>query len=121
MKKENETVGSIDTILGQGIIFKGELKGDGNIKIDGQFNGRLEAMGDVYIGKSAEIIGDCHVGNIVIGGKIKGNVVAQKRVEILPSGELYGDILSPRICIADGVVFEGNCKTLKESNARDIQ
>lgn len=121
MKKENEAVGSIGTILGQGIVFKGELKGDGNIKIDGHFDGRLETAGDVYIGKNAEIVGDCHVGSIVVGGKVKGNVVAQKRIEILPSGELYGDILAPRICIADGVVFEGNCKTLKESNARDTQ
>lgn len=121
MKKENETVSSIATILGHGIVFKGELKGNGNIKIDGHFEGRLESTGDVYIGKDAEIVGDCHVGSIVVGGKVKGNVVAQKRVEILPSGELYGDILAPRVCIADGVAFEGNCKTLKESNARDIQ
>ncbi len=121
VKKETETVGSIETVLGQNVVFKGELKGDGNIKIDGQFNGRIESTGNVYIGKKAEIIGDCHVGTIVIGGKVKGNVVAQKRVEILQSGELYGDILAPRICIADGVVFEGNCKTLRESNARDIK
>ncbi|MDD5773322.1 MAG: polymer-forming cytoskeletal protein [bacterium] len=113
MKKENGKIDSIDTILGQGIIFKGELKGDGNIKIDGQLSGLIEATGDVYIGKKAGVIGDCHVGSIIIGGKVKGNVVALKRVEILPDGELHGDILAPRICIADGVIFEGNCKISK--------
>jgi cytoskeletal protein CcmA (bactofilin family) len=113
VKKENDNIDSIDTILGQGIILKGELKGNGNIKIDGQLIGRLEATGDVYIGKKAEVTGDCHVGSIIIGGKVKGNVVAQKRVEVLPNGELHGDILAPRICIADGVIFEGNCKISK--------
>ena len=110
MKKEIDNINSIDTVLGQGLIVKGELKGDGNIRIDGQFSGRLEATGDVYIGKKAEVVGECHVGSIIIGGKLQGNVVAQKRVEVLPSGELYGDIIAPRICIADGVIFEGNCK-----------
>lgn len=116
MKMENGKSGSIDTILGHGIVFLGELKGDGNVKIDGHVNGRLEVAGDVYIGKNAEIIGDCNVGSIIIGGKVKGNVVAERRVEVLPGGELRGDILAPRICIADGVVFEGNCKVAKESN-----
>lgn len=113
MKKENTQIGSIDTVLGQGLILKGDLKGDGNIRIDGQLNGRLESTGDVYIGKKAEVTGDCHVGSIIIGGRVKGNVVALKRVEVLSSGELYGDILAPRICIADGVIFEGNCKISK--------
>lgn len=113
MKKENDNIESIDTILGQGIIFTGDLKGDGNIRIDGRLNGRIEATGDVYIGKKAGVTGDCHVGSIIIGGKVKGNVVALKRVEILPDGELHGDILAPRICIADGVIFEGNCKITK--------
>lgn len=113
MKKENDQIDSIDTILGQGIIVKGELIGDGNIRIDGQLNGRLEASGDVYIGKKANVTGDCNVGSIIIGGKVTGNVVATKRVEVLPDGELHGDILAPRICIADGVIFEGNCKISK--------
>ncbi|MEW6087660.1 MAG: polymer-forming cytoskeletal protein [bacterium] len=115
MKKEDEKIDPIDTVLSQGVILKGELKGNGNIRIDGHLSGKVEATGDVYIGKKAEVIGDCHVGSIIIGGKVKGNVFAKKRVEVLPSGELYGDILAPRICIADGVVFEGNCKIAKES------
>ena len=110
MKKENDKIDLIDTIVGQGILLEGALKGDGNIRIDGRLSGGIEASGDVYIGKKAEIVGDCHVGSIIIGGKIQGNIVAQKRVEVLPSGELYGNILAPRICIADGVIFEGNCK-----------
>ncbi|HNK96414.1 MAG TPA: polymer-forming cytoskeletal protein, partial [Leptospiraceae bacterium] len=40
---------------------------------------------------------------------IHGNIYASERVVLLSTCRLYGDIITPKLFIEEGVLFEGKC------------
>ncbi len=105
----NAASGKIESIIGSGTEVRGELKGSGNIRIDGFFEGRILCEGSLYIGKNGHVSGEISVDSVVVGGKVYGNVEAKNKLEIITGGQLFGDIKARQVVIAEGVVFEGNC------------
>lgn len=102
---ENKVV----TILGPGTQVKGELSCKGTIRIEGKVEGTVYSDDSVVLLDSGAIKGDIHAGQVIISGEVRGNVKAVDRLEISSQGKVIGDISAPRICIHEGVVFEGLC------------
>ncbi len=105
----NERVGSVDTLLGVGSDFKGQINAKGTIRVDGRVEGNISSEEGVIIGDKGVVKGNLSAKAIMISGKVTGNVIATKRLEITPTGQLQGDISTPRLAIAEGVIFKGNC------------
>ena len=63
---------------------------------------------------------DIKVGSIVIGGIVRGNIEASEKLEMLSTGQVFGNIRTAKLNIADGVVFEGKCEMIKNSESIDI-
>ncbi len=105
----NEKIGNVDTILGAGSDFKGQINAKGTIRIDGRTEGNVSSEESVIIGEKGTVKGNISAKTILITGKVMGNVNAAKRLEIMPAGQLQGDIRTPRLAIAEGVIFKGNC------------
>lgn len=99
----------VETILGAGSEFKGQMNTKGTIRIDGKIEGNVTSDEGVIIGEKGAVKGNINGKTVLISGKVTGNVNANKRLEIMPSGQLQGDIHSPRLAIAEGVIFKGNC------------
>ena len=104
-----EKISGVETLLGIGSEFKGQVTVKGNIRIDGRLEGNITSEEGIVVGEKGYIKGNLTSKNILVSGKVFGNVVAYKRLEILPTGHLEGDIKTQRIAIAEGVVFKGNC------------
>jgi cytoskeletal protein CcmA (bactofilin family) len=105
---EEKTRG-VDTILGAGSDFKGQINAKGTIRIDGKIEGNVSSEEGVIIGEKGLIKGNISAKTVLVSGKVSGNVTAAKRLEIMPAGQLQGDIHTPRLAIAEGVIFKGNC------------
>ena len=60
-------------MLGTGATLKGELRNQGNIRLDGIFEGTLEIEGNILIGETAKITADINARNISIAGAVRGN------------------------------------------------
>ena len=97
----------IENVLGPTTSFQGHLKAEGNIRIDGYFDGSIETTGNVIIGEAAKVVADITAENIQVWGAIKGNVNASGRLEILPSGRVWGDIKVTSLLIDEGGLFRG--------------
>jgi cytoskeletal protein CcmA (bactofilin family) len=111
--KEAETTtgqGSLNSILGQGCKFKGNIELKGTIRIDGEFDGTMECPETLIIGKSGVVKANVTVKNAIIGGKIVGNIAASNKIELQTGSHVEGDIETARLVIDEGVFFEGNCK-----------
>jgi len=111
--KEAETTtgqGSLNSILGQGCKVKGEISLKGTIRVDGEFDGKIECPDTLIVGKSGVVKADVNVKNAVIGGKIIGNISATNKIELQTGSHVEGDIATTRLVIDEGVFFEGNCK-----------
>lgn len=108
MSNEKITAG-VETILGPGSDFKGQITVKGTIRVDGKIEGNISSEEGVIVGERGSVKGNLTGKTVLISGKVAGNVIASKRLEIMPTGQLLGDIRSPRLAIAEGVIFKGNC------------
>lgn len=81
-----------------------------NLKINGQFSGKLSVQGTLTIGEKAKVQANIHGDNVVIAGKVHGDVVANKMLVLLPTSVLEGNIMTPKLNIVEGALFQGSCQ-----------
>jgi excisionase family DNA binding protein len=80
-----------------------------NLKINGQFKGTLDTKGTLTIGNSAHVEASITGDNIVIAGRVTGDVTAHKMLVLMPTGNLRGNIITPKLNIVEGALFQGRC------------
>ncbi len=98
-----------ETVIGSDVSIKGELSFDGCMKVEGKIEGRITTRGRLALGKGAQITADVTVGQVAIEGNFKGNVVATERIELASTAHVLGDVRGPKLVIAEGASFVGNC------------
>ncbi len=100
----------IRAFLGEQTSFEGKLIFEGTVRIDGKFQGEIHTDDVVIIGETAEVNAEINAGEIIISGTVRGNVYAKDNLEILSPGKVYGNILTPKLTIQEGVIFDGTCR-----------
>ena len=95
--------------LYKGSRVTGQLSFQGPARIDGKVDGEINCQGVLTIGEDAEVKAKITGQVVVIRGKVEGNVTAKERIELLAPARLIGNIDAPRLIIAEGVVFDGDC------------
>lgn len=115
IRDKNDEIG-IRTTLGKETVFMGTLKFSESLKIDGRFEGEIDATGFLVISPNAEVKAkSIRASSIIVGGTVYGDLVAADKLELLPSAKVYGNVKTSRLRIADGVVFEGQCEMIRNS------
>lgn len=112
-KHEGEKVLDVDASMQGSLVFKDPV----NLKINGRFEGTLNTKGSLMIGEHAVVNADITGDTVVIAGKVNGNIHALKELKLIAPGCVVGDIRSPLLSVAEGAVFEGNCKMLSKSRS----
>jgi len=87
----------------------GQLSFQGPARIDGFVEGEIQCQGPLTVGEGADVRARISGQVVTIQGKVEGNVTAKERVELLAPARLIGNIKAPRLLIAEGVVFDGDC------------
>jgi len=100
---------SIKTIIGQGSFIKGNLSISGVTRIDGDISGDILSNSCVMIGENARVCGNITVTSVISRGLIQGNVLAENEVRLFSSAIVLGDVITKKINIQNGVLFEGRC------------
>lgn len=108
VRSEPSTPGLVG-FLHKGSRVSGQLVFQGPAQIDGIVEGEVQCHGSLTIGEGAEVRAKISGQNVVIRGKVEGNVTAKEKVELLAPARLMGNVTAPRLVIADGVVFDGDC------------
>ncbi|MDI6603882.1 MAG: polymer-forming cytoskeletal protein [Thermoanaerobacteraceae bacterium] len=106
----NINTDKIETIIGKNTNLEGNLKSQGTIRIDGNFNGKIDVDGNIIVGENSKIEADITTDNISISGEIKGNLIVKGQAQLTSNAKLFGDIEVQNIIIDDGAIFEGKCK-----------
>ena len=95
--------------LYKGSRVSGQLSFQGPARIDGFVEGEIQCQGPLTVGEGADVRARISGQVVTIQGKVEGNVTAKERVELLAPGRLIGNVNAPRLIIAEGVVFDGDC------------
>lgn len=98
-----------ETVLGSDVTFKGEIAFENSMRVEGKVEGKINSKGRLSLGKGAQITAEIIVGQLSVEGAFKGNVVAAERIELASSAHVLGDIRAPKLVIAEGATFVGNC------------
>lgn len=109
----------INSIIGEGTRFNGEFDLNGLLRIDGDFCGTVRTRGKVLVGRNGRAECTVYAGTVVIGGIVRGNVFADEKVVVLSTGIVIGNISSPRFIVEEGVIFNGNCKIIKQEKPKN--
>ena len=105
---------SINTILGEGSFFSNEVKVQGNLRIQGDVDGNIEAKGNVFIGEKARVRGDILADSAEIYGIVLGDIIAPKSIIIASTAVVIGDIFSREVQIDSKAIFSGHCISIKD-------
>ncbi len=97
---------AIETVIGPNTYVKGEVQGDGGMRIDGVVEGVIETTGNLMITESAKVLSDVKANNVSISGAVRGNISAN-RVEILDTGRVWGDLTTKSCLINEGAYLRG--------------
>ena len=109
--KEPSVPGSsfINTLVGQGSSFKGDVNVHGFFRVDGDFQGSITTEGRILVSPTGRIQGSLTGRDIVVGGVVKGDLYATERITLLASALIVGNLFAPRIQMERGVLVEGYC------------
>ena len=120
-KRVDETVASndIETVVGKSTCIRGEISGDGNVRIDGRVEGGITIQGNVVIGESGVVKGDISAANLVISGSITGNADIKGNLAIYATGQLIGDVKVKSLNIDDGGIFKGRSEMTVRVQEKD--
>jgi cytoskeletal protein CcmA (bactofilin family) len=100
--------------LGPSLFLKGELSGEEDVIIEGQYKGKIDLTNhNILVGSGAKVKGDIRVKNITIKGTVEGNIEASGKIFILKDGQMKGDLKAPKISIMEGAKFKGGIKIEK--------
>ena len=81
-----------------------------NLKINGQFEGKLVTKGTLTISETAVVKAEIEGDIINIAGKVEGNIKAHKELRLKRPAQVKGDIATPILGVEPGSVFEGSCR-----------
>jgi cytoskeletal protein CcmA (bactofilin family) len=113
-KREEDFVstrpGDIHTLLGKGSEFTGKLTFEGQVRIDGRFNGEISTKDTIVIGDGARVEATISAGTVIIHGTVVGNVTAAQIIELKTPGRVKGDLTTPALTIERGASYDGTCK-----------
>ncbi len=108
--KDDKANDRVDTIIGAGTVFTGDLDIKGTLRVDGRCEGKVTSSGDVVVGESGQLVSTVQARNLHVAGTVKGDIKTPGVLEISPTGKVYGDIEVGKVIIADGAIFQGQCR-----------
>lgn len=91
-----------------------ERKDPVNLRINGKFEGTLDAKGSLTIGSTAVVKADIIGDNVIIEGRFNGKIVARTGLTLLSTANVEGEIYPAKLNISEGAIFDGRCSMMHD-------
>jgi cytoskeletal protein CcmA (bactofilin family) len=110
MAKFNEPDNTTINLISNGTDITGDIRSNGDIRIDGSLTGNLNTKGKVVVGTTGKVKGEIICKNSEVAGFIEGKITVTQLLNLKVSSKINGDIITSKLSIEPGAVFSGNCK-----------
>ncbi len=108
-KNTNPETAPTINFLGTGTTIDGDIKSNGDFRIDGHLKGSINSKGKVVIGSSGKVEGDIVCQNADVSGIIQAKLVVHELLTLKASATIHGDIFTSKLAIEPGAKFTGSC------------
>ncbi len=92
-----------------GTTIEGEIKSNGDIRVDGKIVGRIDISGKLVVGEKGEVEGEVNCSHANISGKIKGKMEISELLTLQTTAKVNGDIITNKLAVEPGAEFTGSC------------
>jgi cytoskeletal protein CcmA (bactofilin family) len=96
------------SVLPPSMKFKGELRADEDLLIQGTVEGIIHHTQRVTICEEGRVKAQISAQIVKIEGVVEGDVQADRSVFVAESGTLRGNIQAPSVCLVEGSNFNGS-------------
>jgi len=108
-KTYNEVNTQVINLIGKGTVITGDIKSEGDIRIDGELNGNISSNGRVVVGDTGKVTGEVVCKNCEVAGHVKGKLKVEQLITLKSTSTVQGEISTDKLSIEPGSVFSGNC------------
>ena len=106
--------------VSHGIKIKGEISGQGNLCLDGEFEGRIRiGDGSFTVGPNARVTAEIEAREIIVHGEVIGTLKGE-RVQVSRTGRVTGDMETRGIVIEDGAVLRSKVQGRQEDQPAQL-
>ncbi len=88
--------------------IKGTLHTEGNVLIEGCFQGEIDAKETVWVENGSQTEAQLRANDVIISGSFNGEVDCRHRLQVTASATVSGEIKTPVLVIEDGATV--NCR-----------
>jgi cytoskeletal protein CcmA (bactofilin family) len=100
----------VTSVLGTGIIWKGNLSGSGGVRIEGAFEGDITLRGLLVVGETGRVTCEHLKANVVIvAGAVRGDITCEK-LEIRATGRVWGNVITAAFATEEGAFLRGQIR-----------
>ena len=104
----------VTSILGEGTSWKGEITGEGGLRIEGLYEGKIDLDGLIIIDKKGRVESDLiKADTVIVAGAVRSDIQA-KRVEIRSTGRVWGNVTAVRFSTEEGAYLRGKIQMEEE-------
>ena len=96
-------------IVAKNTSLVGDIKSEGDFRIDGTLEGTIKILGRVIIGKNGFVKGTIEATNADIAGKFSGQLQVTKKLSLKSTANVSGDVSISELSIEPGATFNVNC------------
>lgn len=108
-------------VVAAGAKWKGTLKVEDSVRVDGVFSGELDAKGTVHVSEGAEVDAKIHAAYVVISGAFRGEIRAERKAELMPTSRVSGEVMAKALSIHEGALLDGTVQMTDSPRANASQ
>lgn len=103
-------------VIGRSIRIDGDLRGEEDLRIEGDVNGTIQLKNHTLtIGSEGKIKADVYAKSVTVDGVMEGDICGSEQVSIRKTARVRGNIVAPRVSLEDGAKFKGSIEMDSEA------
>lgn len=115
------TTDRVTSVLGPGVVWKGQLSGSGGVRIEGALEGDITLRGLLVIGETGRVTCQQLRANVVIvAGAVRGDIVTEK-LEIRRTGRVWGNVTTAAFSTEEGAFLRGQVTMQEQLEAEEAE
>lgn len=92
-----------------GTVIKGDIKANGDFRVDGEIEGVLTCEGKLVLGQQGKITGEVVCANAEILGSFNGKMTVTQLLSLKATARIEGEVAVGKLSIEPNAYFNGAC------------
>lgn len=101
--------GNGTTLISAGTVLKGDIKSNGDLRIDGTIYGNISSNAKIIIGANGVVEGDITGNQADIVGKVSGDIRAKEILQLRGESVVTGNLYAGKLQVEPSATFNGQC------------